>query len=105
MDFENVIQTKYAHLSAEDVKSVVDKAKMFYFSLRYPCEPNACEETRPLVTYKAQNWILMACDDIIARLGFNNATGYRENGITWTFDGAEISERLISLVKPVIGVI
>lgn len=105
MDFENVIQTKYAHLSAEDVKSVVDKAKMFYFSLRYPCEPNACEETRPITTFKHQQWIISACDDIIARYGFNNAIGYRENGINFTFDGAEISERLISMIKPLIGVI
>jgi hypothetical protein len=105
MDFNEKIKIKYPHLDEMDIEGIVEKAKTIYYSLRYPCEPNACEETRPLATYKAQNWILMACDDIIARLGFNNATGYRENGITWTFDGAEISERLTSLVKPVIGVI
>lgn len=105
MDFEAKIKTKYPHLEETDITEIVEKAKTIYYSLRYPSEPNACEETRPLTTYKAQNWVVMACDDIIARLGFNNATGYRENGITWTFDGAEISERLVSLIKPVIGVI
>lgn len=105
MDFNAVIGIKYPYLKEEDVCAIVEKAKAIYYSLRYPSEPNACEQTRPLTTFKAQQWILMACDDIISRLGFNNVTGYRENGITWTFDGAEISNRLISLVKPVIGVI
>lgn len=105
MDFESIVQEKYSHLNAKDVKSVVDKAKMFYYSLRYPCEPNASEQTRPINSFKHQQWIIMACDDIIARYGINNVIGYRENGVSFTFDGAEISERLISMIKPIIGVI
>lgn len=105
MDFNATIRIKYPHLTDDDVCAIVDKAKAIYYSLRYPSEPNACEKTRPLSTFKAQQWVLMACDDIVARLGFNNATGYHENGLSWSFDGAEISERLVSLVKPVVGVI
>lgn len=105
MNFNAIMKTKYSHLSDEDIEGIVDKAKAIYYSLRYPSEPNACETTRPINTFKAQQWIIMACDDIIARLGFNNVTGYHENGLTWTFDGAEISERLVSLVKPIVGVI
>jgi hypothetical protein len=105
MDFNAEIKIKYPHMEMDDIKGITNRAKAIYYSLRYPCEPNACEKTRPLTTFKAQQWIIMACDDIIARYGFNNATGYSENGVHFTFDGAEISERLISMVKPIIGVL
>jgi hypothetical protein len=53
----------------------------------------------------AQQWLLSACDEIVERLGFNSATGYRENGVNWSFDGAQLSDRLVSLIKPTVGVI
>ena len=76
MDFISQVKRKYPYLATEDISSIVDK-----------------------------NWVLAACDEMIERLGFNSATGYRENGVTWTFDGAELSNRLVSLIKPTIGVI
>lgn len=104
MDFFAKVKTKYPYLTAEDVFSVVDKAKMFYYSLKYPCEPNVSETKRPISTFVGQQWILSACDEIIERAGFSSALAYKENGISWNFDNAELSERLVSLIKPVVGV-
>lgn len=105
MDFIAQIRTKYPYLTTEDASEIVDKAKMFYFGLQYPCEPNADETTRPITTFFAKRWITSACDELVERLGFNSATGYRENGVAWTFDNAELSDRLCGLIKPIIGVI
>ena len=43
--------------------------------------------------------------EIAQRNGFNSAIGYRENGITFEFDGAWVSDRLVNSIKPIIGVI
>lgn len=103
--FERTIKRRYSYLSDEDVVRIVNKAKMIYFSARFPSEPQVDEVTRPLTSFKARNWVLACCEELIERLGFNSATGYRENGVSWTFDNAEVSERLLRLVKPIIGVI
>lgn len=105
MDFVTKVKNKYPWLSVEEVSSIVDKAKMFYYGLKYPCEPSLSENDRPIVTFVAQQWVLSACEEIVERLGFNSAVGYHENGVNWSFDGAELSDRLVSLIKPTIGVI
>lgn len=104
MDFIEIVKNKYG-LADEDATSIVNRAKMFYYGLKYPCEPCANEWSRPIEGFFSQNWILSACDEIVERLGFNSAVGYRENGVNWSFDGAQLSDRLVSLIKPTIGVI
>lgn len=105
MDIVEIVQSKYPYMSVTDVEKIINKAKMFYFGLKYPCEPNADETTRPITSFLAKQWIISACDELIQRLGFNSAVSYRENGITWSFDGAHLSDRLCSIIKPVVGVI
>ena len=105
MDFIEKLKIRYSYISDNDLSGIVDRAKMFYYSIKFPCEPEANENSRPIVSYVDQLWILTACGEIIERLGFNSAIGYKENGITWTFDGAELSDRLVGLLKPIIGVL
>jgi hypothetical protein len=107
MDFKASIVKKYPHLSqdTELVSAIVDKAKMFYYALRYPCEPYVDETSKPIDTFIGQNWVLSACDELIERLGFNSAVAYKENGVSWSFDGAQLSTKLCSLIKPTIGVV
>lgn len=103
MDFVSQLQIKYAWLSQDNnlCNAIVNRAKMFYFALRYPCEPLADEETHPLTSFFEQQWILSACEELVERLGFNSATGYSENGVRWSFDNAQLSSRLVDLVKPI----
>lgn len=105
MDFVAQVQTKYDYLTIEDVVEIVEKAKMFYFGLQYPCEPMASEETHPINTFLGQRWILAACDELIERLGFSSVVAYKENGVSWSFDSAQLSDKLCSLIKPIISVI
>jgi hypothetical protein len=105
MDFNAVINAKYPYLTVGDVERIVDKAKFIYYSLTYPADLSADENTKPITTFKAEQWILVACEEIVERLGFSSAIGYRENGMNWSFDNAQVSLALISLIKPIIGVI
>lgn len=105
MDFNAQVKNKYPHLTTEDVSAIVDKAKMFYYALKYPALPQASEETHPIDTFVGKNWVLTACDELIERLGFNSAVAYKENGISWSFDNAHLSVGLCSLIKPIVGVV
>lgn len=105
MNIIAMLKTKYPYMSDEDIDTIVNKAKMFYLAIKFPCEPDVSEETRPITSFVAQNWVLAACDELIEKFGFNSVTGYKENGVSWTFDNAEISDRLIHMITPTIGVI
>lgn len=105
MDFKEKVIEKYPHLAENSalVDGLVEKAKFLYCSLRYPFEPSRFMETA-FDKLHAQLWVLSACDELVERLGFSSAVAYKENGISWSFDGATISNRLASLVVPVAGV-
>ena len=103
MDFVERVKTKYPYLSDADCKDLVEKAKMFYYALQFPCAPEVNENSRPITSFVAQRWILSAVDELVERLGFNSAIGYKENGVSWTFDNAELSDKLCSLIVPVMG--
>jgi hypothetical protein len=105
MELVTKLLNKYPWLSLGEAKELVDTAIGIFYNLRYPCEPTASPETRPIDTFMDKRNVLWICDEIAQRNGFNSATGYRENGISLEFDGAWVSERLINSIKPIIGVI
>jgi hypothetical protein len=99
------VRTKYSWLSLEEAVELVENGIGWFYSLRYPCEPNASQENRPIKNFM-DNWaVLRLCDEIAQRNGFNTALGYRENGISFTFDSSWISEGLRRAIVPIIGVI
>ena len=105
MELVTKVMNKYSWLSLEEASQLVDQATAMFYRLRYPCEPTASPETRPINTFMDMQDVLWICDEIAQRNGFNSATGYRENGINFQFDGAWVSERLVNSIKPIIGVI
>ena len=104
MDFELRVKNKYG-LTDEEANDFVESAKGFFYLLRYPSEPNADEITRPIETFLDQQLVLRICDEIAQRNGFNTLVGYKENGCSFECDVAWLSDRLVGLIKPVIGVI
>lgn len=105
MDLVAKVRSKYPWLSMEEATLLVDQAIAMFYRLRYPCEPTVNPKTRPINNFMDEQNVLWICDEFAQRNGFNSATGYKENGIAFEFDGAWISERLASSIKPIIGVI
>lgn len=99
------VRTKYSWLTPEECSELVNNAIGWYYSLRYPCEPSASPQNRPLDSFMDCWAVERICDEIAQRNGFNTALGYRENGISFTFDGAWISESLRQAIVPFVGVI
>lgn len=99
------VKTKYSYLSDTELNELVENAKGWFFALRYPCEPNVNEQTRPIVSFMDIWAVKTICDEIAQRNGFNTSLGYRENGIQFTFDSAWISESVKKAIMPIVGVV
>jgi hypothetical protein len=93
------IRTRYPHLSKEDVEKIAEKAKYIYYRCKFPHQDNP-EKDHPINTFLAKQDVLQIADELVERLGFNTAIGYRENGITWSFDDAWISKFTQRLITP-----
>lgn len=99
------VKIKYSYLSNSELDELVENAIGWFYTLRYPCEPDVSEKTRPIVSYVDKWCIKRLCDEIAERNGFNTSLGYRENGIQFTFDSAWVSESLKSAIVPIAGVL
>jgi hypothetical protein len=99
------VRIKYSWLTNEEAHDLVENGIGWYYSLRYPCEPNASLDNRPIDSFMDSWAVERLCDEIAQRNGFNTALGYRENGISFTFDSAWISEALRKSIVPIVGVI
>lgn len=99
------VRIKYPWLSMQEAVELVKNGTGWYYSLRYPCEPSASLENRPLDTFMDIWAVERLCDEIAQRNGFNTSLGYRENGVQFTFDSAWISETLKKSIVPLVGVI
>ena len=103
MDFEDIVMNKYK-ITAQEAVDFVAAAKAFFYLLRYPCEPSANEQTRPITSFLDEQIVLRICDEIAQKNGFNSIVGYRENGVSFSCDTAWLSERLVGMIKPIAGV-
>lgn len=99
------LRIKYSWLTYAEVVELSENGLGWYYALRYPCEPNASQENRPINSFMDKWAVERICDEIAQRNGFNTALGYRENGISFTFDSAWISEALRKSIVPIVGVI
>lgn len=105
MVFWSKVKEKHPYLSDEDAQRIADRAQAFYLYYRYPTDNSLDPRDTPIEGFKAEQWVLAACDEIIERQGISSAVAYRENGLSIEFKTSQLSPTLINLIKPVVGVI
>lgn len=104
MDFLAELKSKYPYMEDIDIEKILNRAKAIYYMIKYPCEPDINEEKNPITNFTEQMWVLMACDELIDKIGIGSAVSYKENGISMSFDNSVISSTLISMITPIAGV-
>ena len=105
MDFISELINQYPWLSVQDANRIVNRAKMYYYGRRYPYEPSANDKTHPITNFVEQMWIMEASGELVERLGFDSAVGYKENNVSFTFDNAKLSKTLLSQIIPIAGAV
>lgn len=96
MDFGEKIIAKYPYLTNDDIESLVNRAKSICIEQVYPADLS--------INYanfdwdgnaRYDMWILDCVDELIERAGISTVLAYKENGMSWTFDRAGVSQALL----------
>lgn len=97
------IHSKYPYLSVDDIETCLDYALSDYLSIVYRVNNVPPIETLEINFVQAM-WLYKRMDDILSRAGGTNATGYRENGINWSYGASYIDPALARELMPIASV-
>ena len=101
MDLSAIITTKYPYLSSSEVEFLLNKAKSICIEQLYPSDLSVNYLNFDWNNPRFDNWLLDCVDELIERKGISSVTAYKENGMSWTFDRAGVSQALLDRLKPI----
>lgn len=101
IDFVYLVKKKYDYLSTLEAEMLVNKAKSICVDHLYPSDLTINYINFDWSNHRFDMWILDCIDEIIERMGISSVTAYKENGMSWTFDRAGISQSLLDRLTPI----
>ena len=104
----NVLETlinKYSYMKEEDVELFLTKAKAIAVDKLYPHDLSVNYLTFDWTNPRFDMWLIDCVDELIERIGISSVTSYKENGMSWTFDRAGVSQALLDRLPSNIGII
>lgn len=105
MDLNVEVKSKYDYLSDKEVERFVNKAKAIAIDQLYPNDLSVNYLTFDWTNPRFEMWLLDCVDELVERVGISSVTSYRENGMSWTFDRAGVSQALLDRLPRNIGII
>ena len=105
MDLKVEIKSKYEYLSDREVDLFINKAKAIAIDQLYPNDLSINYLTFDWTNPRFDMWLLDCVDELVERIGISSVTSYRENGMSWTFDRAGVSQSLLDRLPRNIGII
>ena len=106
MDISSIVKEKYSYLSVSEVELFINKAKSIAIDQLYPTDLSI-----NYLSFKWEEnprfdmWLIDCVDELVERIGISSVTSYRENGMSWTFDRAGVSQALLDRLPRNVGVI
>lgn len=94
---------KYSYMDATDIDLLFDEACDIYINTKYPFN-DICEVSEKDFK-KHPTWFLRCMQEIINLKGISNLVGYSENGISFKYDKAGLSNDLMDEIIGEAGVI
>ena len=105
MDLKVEVKSKYEHLSNREVDLFINKAKAIAIDQLYPNDLSINYLTFDWTNPRFDMWLLDCVDELVERVGISSVTSYKENGMSWTFDRAGVSQALLDRLPRNIGII
>lgn len=94
---------KYSYMNSNDIGLLFDIACDIYINARYPF--SEVYEVSEKDLKKHPTWFLRCIQEIIDLQGLNNVVGYSENGVSFKFDKAGLSNDLMDEIMSEAGVV
>lgn len=105
VDVLETLLTKYSYMQEEDVELFLTKAKAIAIDQLYPNDLSINYLTFDWTNPRFDMWLLDCVDELVERVGISSVTSYKENGMSWTFDRAGVSQALLDRLPRNIGII
>jgi hypothetical protein len=105
MDLKNVIKKTYSYLEDSDVDLLVNRAKAIALDQLYPNNLSVNYTTFDWDNERLTMWLYDCVVELVERTGMSSVTSYRENGMSWTFDRAGVSQSLLDRLPRNVGII
>lgn len=106
MAIDNVtfFTNRYSWLSADDIEDLEYNAKEMLISLAYPYNGfmyTLSETKKEQIFASKASWIRRAIQEQIERQGYTSVLNYKENGVSMSFDSAQLSKSLKDEIMPI----
>ena len=105
MDLVKIVKKKYDYMDFDEVRLLLNKAKSIAVEQLYPNDLSVNYLNFDFDNPRFEMWLLDCVDELVERMGISSVTSYKENGISWTFDRAGVSQSLLDRLPRNIGVI
>lgn len=105
MDLKNEIKSKYAYLEDREVDLFINRAKAIAIDQLYPNDLSVNYLEFQWTNPRFDMWLLDCVDELVERVGLSSVTSYKENGMSWTFDRAGVSQSLLDRLPRQVGII
>lgn len=106
MDLVREVNKKYDYMKVDEVRLLVNRAKAIAIDQLYPNDLSVNYLNFKFEEFpRLDMWLLDCVDEIVERAGISSVTSYRENGMSWTFDRAGVSQALLDRLPRNISVI
>lgn len=105
MDLVRIVNKKYNYMEVDEVRLLLDKAKSLAVEQLYPNDLSVNYLNFDFDNPRFDMWLLDCVDELVERIGISSVTSYKENGMSWTFDRAGVSQALLDRLPRNIGII
>lgn len=105
MDLVKMVNKKYDYMEVDEVRLLLNKAKSIAVEQLYPNDLSVNYLNFDFDNPRFEMWLLDCVDELVERAGISSVTSYKENGMSWTFDRAGVSQALLDRLPRNIGII
>lgn len=104
MDLIDEVRKKYDYFTYAEAEHFVNRAKSILVEQLYPADWSVSYDTY-IVPPRAEMWILDCVDELVERDGVSSLTGYKENGVSYTWGKSGVSAGLLERVGRNVGTV
>lgn len=103
MDLSEEIKCKYSYLEDSEIDLFLNRAKAIAIDQLYPNDLSVNYKNFDWSNPRFEMWLLDCVDELVERVGISSVTSYKENGMSWTFDRAGVSQALLDRLPRMVG--
>lgn len=107
MDINTEIKYKYSYMSDDERTMLINKAKAICIDKLYPGDLSVNYTNFDWTNPRFEMWIIDCVDELVEKAGMSSVIAYKENGMSWSFDRAGVSQalldRLPSIAHTIVG--